>query len=92
MVPADSPAGRWVPPPSEPSWSRVLTVAILVTPGNRAAAVVAGLNVIVFSAIAYLAHREKLQKKRNNQLANVSSESVLPADEKNISEVAEVKV
>ena len=70
----------------------MLTVAILVTPGNRAAAVVAGLNVIVFSAIAYLAHREKLQKKRNNQLANVSSESVLPADEKNISEVAEVKV
>jgi MFS transporter, ACS family, pantothenate transporter len=39
-----------------------------VTPGNRAAAVVAGFNVIVFSLIAYLALREKLQKKRNNQV------------------------
>jgi len=35
-----------------------------VTPGNRAAAVVAGFNVVVFIAIAVLAHREKLQKKR----------------------------
>ncbi|KAB5547251.1 putative pantothenate transporter liz1 [Coniochaeta sp. 2T2.1] len=51
-----------------------------VTPGNRAAAVVGGFNVIVFSTIAFLAHREKMQKKRNNQLAVVdSSESVLPA-------------
>ncbi|EPE33309.1 MFS general substrate transporter [Glarea lozoyensis ATCC 20868] len=40
-----------------------------VTPGNRGAAVVAGLNVLVFSLITYLAHREKLQKKRNGQLA-----------------------
>ncbi|EHK97819.1 putative Pantothenate transporter liz1 [Glarea lozoyensis 74030] len=39
------------------------------TPGNRGAAVVAGLNVLVFSLITYLAHREKLQKKRNGQLA-----------------------
>jgi ACS family pantothenate transporter-like MFS transporter len=30
---------------------------------------VAGLNVLVFSLITYLAHREKLQKKRNGQLA-----------------------
>ena len=39
-----------------------------VTPGNRAAAVVAGLNIIVFTAIALLAHREKLARKRENQL------------------------
>ncbi|KAB5560044.1 putative pantothenate transporter liz1 [Coniochaeta sp. 2T2.1] len=50
------------------------------TPGNKAAAVVGGFNVIVFSTIAFLAHREKMQRKRNNQLAAVdSSESVLPA-------------
>ena len=35
--------------------------------GNRAAAVVAGFNVIVFTVIAVLAHRDKLQKKRNHQ-------------------------
>ncbi|KAK6437732.1 hypothetical protein LTR95_006076 [Oleoguttula sp. CCFEE 5521] len=33
-----------------------------VTPGNRAAAVVAGFNVIVFSTIAYLAQRERKSK------------------------------
>ena len=38
-----------------------------VTPGNRAAAVVGGLNVFVFSIIAILANREKRQKKRDNQ-------------------------
>ncbi|KAF8867029.1 putative pantothenate transporter liz1 [Acephala macrosclerotiorum] len=38
-----------------------------VTPSNRAAAVVAGLNVIVFTIITVLAHREKLQK-RNGEL------------------------
>lgn len=39
-----------------------------VTPGNRAAAVVAGLNVVIFSVIAVLAHREELQRKRGLQL------------------------
>ncbi|KAH8586080.1 putative pantothenate transporter liz1 [Bisporella sp. PMI_857] len=44
-----------------------------VTPGNRGAAVVAGLTVIVFTIIAVLAHREKIQKKRNGELgANVA--------------------
>lgn len=41
---------------------------ITVTPGNRAAAVVAGLNVIVFTLITVLAHREKLKKKRDGEL------------------------
>lgn len=31
----------------------------------------AGLNVLVFIFITYLAHREKLQEKRNNQLESV---------------------
>ena len=39
----------------------------LVTPGNTAAAVVGGLNVIVFTVIAVLAHREKKQTKRNRE-------------------------
>ncbi|KAL6249511.1 hypothetical protein RBB50_003364 [Rhinocladiella similis] len=39
-----------------------------VTAGNRAAAVVAGFNIIVFATIAVLAHREKIRKKRNGQL------------------------
>ncbi|KAE8449068.1 hypothetical protein EG329_008656 [Mollisiaceae sp. DMI_Dod_QoI] len=51
-----------------------------VTPGNRAAAVVAGFNVIVFTIIAVLAHREKLQKKRNSELhfAGNSSDASTP--------------
>jgi ACS family pantothenate transporter-like MFS transporter len=36
-----------------------------VTSGNRAAAVVAGLNIIIFSSIAFLARKEKLAKKRD---------------------------
>lgn len=48
-----------------------------VTPGNRAAAVVGGFNVIVFATIAVLAHREKLQKKRNHRLENPSTPSEL---------------
>lgn len=51
----------------------------LVTPGNRAAAVVAGLNVIVFSTIAVLAHREKLQKKRAGKLEPTSSPLASPS-------------
>lgn len=34
----------------------------------------------MFSSIAILAHKEKIRKKRNNQLAVDSSESVLPSD------------
>ena len=46
-----------------------------VTPGNRAAAVVAGFNVIVFGIIAVLAHRERLQKKRRGEIDSASTES-----------------
>ena len=62
-----------------------------VTPGNRAAAVVAGLNVIVFTVITVLAHREKLQKKRNHELnptarlTESSSPSVNGENEKRVS-------
>ncbi len=69
----------------------MLTVFHLsVTSGNRAAAVVAGLNVIVFTIIAVLAHREKIQKKRAGQLEVVSpSDSPLPGiDEENDKKVA----
>ena len=54
-----------------------------VTPGNRAAAVIAGLNIIVFSAIAILAHREKVAKKRNNQVPDDlgSGERSTPVDD-----------
>jgi len=37
--------------------------------------VVAGLNVIVFTIITVLAHREKKQKKRNGQLKHASASS-----------------
>jgi len=61
-----------------------------VTPGNRGAAVVAGFNVIVFTAIAILAHREKLQKKRNGELkaaapSDSSTASIEVSDEKRVS-------
>ncbi|KAH6665184.1 putative pantothenate transporter liz1 [Halenospora varia] len=39
-----------------------------VTPGNRGAAVVAGINVLIFTLITFLAHKEKVQKKRNGEL------------------------
>lgn len=57
-----------------------------VTPGNRAAAVVASFNIIVFSTIAILAHREKLAKKRNNALppASDTSEPATPVNEKDV--------
>jgi len=53
-----------------------------VTPGNRAAAVVAGINVLVFILITYLAHKEKLQKKRNGGLApaSIGSDSPPPVE------------
>jgi MFS transporter, ACS family, pantothenate transporter len=51
-----------------------------VTPGNKAAAVVAGLNVLVFITIAVLAHREKLAKKRAGTLPNPHQEPALTAE------------
>jgi MFS transporter, ACS family, pantothenate transporter len=44
----------------------------IVTPGNRAAAVVGGFNVIVFTIIAILDHREKKQKRKNGELTRAS--------------------
>ncbi|KAK5065087.1 hypothetical protein LTR84_000923 [Exophiala bonariae] len=54
-----------------------------VTPGNRGAAVVAGLNVIIFTTIFLLDRREKLQKKRSGELndASASSEPSTPVSE-----------
>lgn len=46
-----------------------------VTPGNRGAAVVAGLNVIIFTTIFLLARRERLQQKRSGELDNASGSS-----------------
>ena len=68
MVPTDSPTKWFVFP-----WPALLLPRsiftdcchYLVTPGNRGAAVVTGLNVIVFSTIAILAHREKKRKAGN---------------------------
>ena len=53
-----------------------------VTPGNRAAAVVAGINVIVFGIIAVLANRERLQKKRHVELNTGSIKSSSSVDPK----------
>ncbi len=50
-----------------------------VTAGNRAAAVIAGLNVIIFTVITLLAHREKIQKKRDGQLKPSSTLSDPPS-------------
>lgn len=51
-----------------------------VTKGNRAAAVIAGVNIIVFTTIATLAHKEKLARKRKNQVSSAldSSEPTTP--------------
>ena len=56
-----------------------------VTPGNRAAAVVAGINVLIFTLITWLAHKEKLQKKRNGGLApaSIASDSSPATEEGN---------
>lgn len=70
--------------------TRPYTDYCLVTPGNRGAAVVAGLNVIVFTIIAVLANKEKKQKKRNGELKSLSNASDSPtptishADEKRL--------
>jgi ACS family pantothenate transporter-like MFS transporter len=39
-----------------------------VTSGNRAAAVIAGFNIVIFSTIAFLAHKERRAKSHNNDL------------------------
>jgi ACS family pantothenate transporter-like MFS transporter len=53
-----------------------------VTAGNRAAAVIAGFNILIFSTIAFLAHRERQAKKRNHELsAPVDPEPATPSDE-----------
>jgi ACS family pantothenate transporter-like MFS transporter len=46
---------------------------VKVTPGNRGAAVVAGLNIIVFTTIGILAHRERKEKKRLGELSPASA-------------------
>ena len=48
-----------------------------VTHGNRAAAVIAGVNIIIFTTIAFLAHKEKLARKRNNAIAS-TQDSIEP--------------
>ena len=55
-----------------------------VTPGNRAAAVVSGFNIIVFGTIALLSYKEKLAKKRNSEPISFSA-STLPLASSNIS-------
>ncbi|KAF2833941.1 putative pantothenate transporter liz1 [Ophiobolus disseminans] len=53
-----------------------------VTRGNRGAAVVAGFNIIIFSAIAFMAHKEKLAKKRSYIVpaASDTSETQAPSE------------
>jgi ACS family pantothenate transporter-like MFS transporter len=70
MVPTSRPTQRFVLP-FHFQISDVLT-SILVTPGNRAAAVVGGFNVIVFTIFAILDHREKKQKRKNGELTRAS--------------------
>jgi ACS family pantothenate transporter-like MFS transporter len=44
-----------------------------VTSGNRAAAVIAGFNIVIFSTIAFLAHKESRAKARNDDLTDSPS-------------------
>ncbi|OAK94215.1 putative pantothenate transporter liz1 [Phaeosphaeriaceae sp. SRC1lsM3a] len=72
---------------SDNAEQRAFTAAAMNTlQCNRAAAVVASFNIIVFSTIAILAHREKLAKKRNNALPPASdiSEPATPVNEKDV--------
>lgn len=68
----------------------ILMFPLQVTPGNRAAAVVGGLNVIVFTSLAILAHREKVRKIRDNRNRPISvgtrssSPSIDKGDEKKL--------
>jgi hypothetical protein len=70
LVPASPPTQRFVLPFYFQLFD-VLTLR-LVTPGNTAAAVVGGFNVVVFTIIAILAHREKKQKKKNGEPTRAS--------------------
>ncbi|KAI9733756.1 MAG: hypothetical protein M1818_007170 [Claussenomyces sp. TS43310] len=62
------------------------------TPGNRAAAVVAGLTVIVFVIITVLEHREKRQKKRDRQHGSAFVLSIGDGNEKKLALVDEEDV
>jgi ACS family pantothenate transporter-like MFS transporter len=63
-----------------------------VTAGNKGAAVVAGLNVIVFIIIALLAHREKVEKKRKRLLEPSPALSVTDSSAQSIEDGGEKKV
>ena len=63
-----------------------------VTPGNRAAAVVAGFNVIVFIVIIVLAHKEKQQKRRNHELNPASALSYSSAPSVNDGKVKKLSL
>ena len=69
-----------------------VVLTAIVTPGNRGAAVIAGLNVIIFTVIALLAHREKKQKKRQGQLTPSSDLSDSEARAVDVDEKLGVKV
>jgi ACS family pantothenate transporter-like MFS transporter len=46
-----------------------------VTSGNRAAAVIAGFNIVIFSTIAFLAHKERRAKSHNDLTGSPDSVS-----------------
>jgi hypothetical protein len=46
---------------------------VKVKPGNRGAAVISVLNILVFTAIDILAHRERKQKKRLGEVSPASA-------------------
>lgn len=67
----------------------------LVTPGNRAAAVVGGFTVIIFTVITVLDHKERLRGRRDGQPRSVfassdSSPQSTSIDEKKLPVVGEV--
>lgn len=96
LVPASETTFRYVY--SHTLRKRQHTDKYIVTPGNTASAVVAGVNVILYSIIALLANRERLQKKRLGELSPASLASSTGegssekqtslADEEDISPVA----
>jgi ACS family pantothenate transporter-like MFS transporter len=53
---------------------------------------VAGLNVIVFTVIAVLAHREKIEKKRRGELGPAPALSVTDSSARSIEDGGEKKV
>jgi ACS family pantothenate transporter-like MFS transporter len=57
-----------------------------VTPGNRAAAVIAGFNIIVFTTIAVLARKEKwTQAHEDSDSAETGSKSDVDIKEEEVS-------